>query len=810
MRSHMGIFDLEAPDVTRVKKWTSRTLQASTHNSRDLSRASLDSSGQQPTIASHTHLPSEERAHPRPASHADVQPARHFDPMQGAAEDRFGARAIKVLHATYAAARERDARLVRPMRIAGYVFTAVAFGMFAFSIITGFLAELRQVAAGVGYLAALVHLVASVPEDTTSIRRTAMWLGVFAVLIAALLSWLQASNSAALPLHPPVPAEDLSTCQPSQVIDPLNIAIWSMAFVLSIACWFITAPDLQVRAVWLLYASLLSALSVSDVAYFALSASGWAAGFAQIPGCYGLRPFSRQPPAFLFTLFQKVVLSVVCAHPRAREVMQRAMARQGKSAERAAVIASLLGGRTVDEARELAAADLCCVPTDRITEDHLRSNVPDASLHALSEPAALSKDIDAFISHSWSDPPGPKWAALQHWREAFISVHGREPRVWLDKYCIPAQSVSAQLASLPINLAASDRLLVLAGPSYLKRSWCILEVWLFKQLGGHPGDVDVLVIDEAAGAPGTSPGAPGSRCRPPWANRQLSGDTSCGTRSDESMSVSGADDFGRPPAPTVEAAPPGSKSEPIRRRSLPGAARQRKATHCTLSSETAQPLASEQPPVTQSQSYERSSKVTPLPTASAFASGQSSGSSALARPLHILHGKRGAAGYCRPAVLPGLASFDVREAECHPRHVRQRLLALMIWGSGSAGKCSRDVIAILKARARRPMQVNGARPERSSPSGFLRGLRATRECGASPGGSPGFKRSRAPNGVRSLCRGTDDGSASVPQIWDCGDEEDDAQSVVSATSEPQRLALQGACGHGANAAAVASCAAAQA
>jgi len=91
--------------------------------------------------------------------------------------------------------------------------------------------------------------------------------------------------------------------------------------------------------------------------------------------------------------------------------------------------------------------------------------------HWRSEPRLMGQ-CDAFISHSWSDPPGPKWAALSAWAEAFEEEHGRLPTVWLDKLCIDQRNVQEALACLPIFLAGCDRLLVLAGPTYSSRLWC--------------------------------------------------------------------------------------------------------------------------------------------------------------------------------------------------------------------------------------------------------------------------------------------------------------------------------------------------
>ena len=112
-----------------------------------------------------------------------------------------------------------------------------------------------------------------------------------------------------------------------------------------------------------------------------------------------------------------------------------------------------------------------------------------------SEPRAMGQ-CDAFISHSWQDPPEPKWAALSAWAEAFEAEHGRPPSVWLDKLCIDQRNVQEALACLPIFLAGCDRLLVLAGPTYSSRLWCVMELFTFLKMGAPLERITVLPFAE--------------------------------------------------------------------------------------------------------------------------------------------------------------------------------------------------------------------------------------------------------------------------------------------------------------------------
>lgn len=87
-------------------------------------------------------------------------------------------------------------------------------------------------------------------------------------------------------------------------------------------------------------------------------------------------------------------------------------------------------------------------------------------------PVSLGQ-ADAFVSHSWHDPADAKWEALCAWSEEFRARHGRAPLLWIDKECIEQTNIAAQLQSLPVYLAGCQQLLVLHGPTYLQRLWCV-------------------------------------------------------------------------------------------------------------------------------------------------------------------------------------------------------------------------------------------------------------------------------------------------------------------------------------------------
>lgn len=60
--------------------------------------------------------------------------------------------------------------------------------------------------------------------------------------------------------------------------------------------------------------------------------------------------------------------------------------------------------------------------------------------------------------------------------------------------CIDQQNIDASLACLPVFLAGCQSLLVVAGPTYVQRLWCICEIFTFVQMGSSLSRVTVLPI----------------------------------------------------------------------------------------------------------------------------------------------------------------------------------------------------------------------------------------------------------------------------------------------------------------------------
>jgi len=110
----------------------------------------------------------------------------------------------------------------------------------------------------------------------------------------------------------------------------------------------------------------------------------------------------------------------------------------------------------------------------RASHEHARaSTLPTQRAAPAVEIAGAARlgHVDAFVSHSWHDPPAAKWRALQVWGAEFRAAHGRAPLLWFDRCCIDQADIDAQLPSLPVYLAGCNTLLVLHGPTYLSRLW---------------------------------------------------------------------------------------------------------------------------------------------------------------------------------------------------------------------------------------------------------------------------------------------------------------------------------------------------
>jgi hypothetical protein len=80
-------------------------------------------------------------------------------------------------------------------------------------------------------------------------------------------------------------------------------------------------------------------------------------------------------------------------------------------------------------------------------------------------------------SHAWTDNATWKRTELIEFSETFKKEHGRYPTFWFDKLCIDQSNPGNGIATLPINIGACKSMLVLMGPEYIKRLWCVWELF---------------------------------------------------------------------------------------------------------------------------------------------------------------------------------------------------------------------------------------------------------------------------------------------------------------------------------------------
>ena len=193
------------------------------------------------------------------------------------------------------------------------------------------------------------------------------------------------------------------------------------------------------------------------------------------------------------------LLSAIVFAPATRGRVHRwlgQLGKQGTKEQEAAAVASLIGGGTgggVAKAMATAQAKFRVLPLASLTADDLASNA-DTGLNARVRPARLG-ECEAFMSHSWQDDGAKKFARLHE-----HAWGATEPTIWLDKACIPQTDIDASLAVLPIFLAGCQQLLVILGPSYPTRLWCVMELFVFLRMGGQRSDMVVKLLDESAEA----------------------------------------------------------------------------------------------------------------------------------------------------------------------------------------------------------------------------------------------------------------------------------------------------------------------
>ena len=194
---------------------------------------------------------------------------------------------------------------------------------------------------------------------------------------------------------------------------------------------------------------------------------------------------------WLFTA-ELFVLGAVSSWPSFRQRAHAALLARDGQISSAASVAALLGRNDIDHVKAEAQRKFYGVELSQVRLEDIQQSTPDPSLFAKARHARFD-EIDWFISHSWHDSPDAKFSALQAARSTFVASHSREPVVWIDKFCIDQTSIADSLMCLPVFLAGCKQLYLFCGPTFLERLWCLLEIFVYLEMGGRVDDVTLVL-----------------------------------------------------------------------------------------------------------------------------------------------------------------------------------------------------------------------------------------------------------------------------------------------------------------------------
>jgi hypothetical protein len=201
----------------------------------------------------------------------------------------------------------------------------------------------------------------------------------------------------------------------------------------------------------------------------------------------------------------------------------------------ATAIASLLGNKSPAEALTLGIGRFRALPLAKLLREEIAGRkagevagswntspgFPSSKLYQktirVGQPGGPKfGQVDAFISHSWSDDGDAKFVCLHEWADenkkaetvgagtsvltgasvltragapGMVTADGKGGSnglngvtIWLDKACLDQRDIQASLAGLPVFISGCKNLLVLAGDTYASRLWCVIELFVFVQL----------------------------------------------------------------------------------------------------------------------------------------------------------------------------------------------------------------------------------------------------------------------------------------------------------------------------------------
>ena len=267
-------------------------------------------------------------------------------------------------------------------------------------------------------------------------------------------------------------------------------AIWAIA---QPEASFVMSPRRALRRLWLSYR--LGGL-FWGIAWTAVAVTGYATGEWDANGNHALASIST------LAVFSLAYAATLSEKTRGRVLVWLGNIGRHDRANAAAVVSAVVGGLAAKEAFRRAQAHFLGISWSALSyEDFANTDLAgraerDQALRARTQRLAFGQ-VDCFLSHSWHDPVQPKWEALTAWADRFRRTHqDRSPIFWLDKACIDQTAIAESLACLPVFLAGCNSMLVIAGPTYTQRLWCVMELFTFQYMGGDISSIAFLPISE--------------------------------------------------------------------------------------------------------------------------------------------------------------------------------------------------------------------------------------------------------------------------------------------------------------------------
>jgi len=106
-----------------------------------------------------------------------------------------------------------------------------------------------------------------------------------------------------------------------------------------------------------------------------------------------------------------------------------------------------------------------------------------------------------YVVHGRHDDPQAKLNALAGWVSNFERMHGRTPSLYIGCVRVGISPVEL-LEHMPVYIARSEQLLILAGPELPAQHWCAMECYTWFALGGRIEDVEVAIVASDAATAG--------------------------------------------------------------------------------------------------------------------------------------------------------------------------------------------------------------------------------------------------------------------------------------------------------------------